>query len=475
LGVLAIGMLVEKLSEAEQGVETLIGAIRGLDGTDRQADKLAESLSRIPIIGRLSSQVWQMFGTALGATSTQQQAAWTRLTASMEDGQLKVGILGRSVNGLVKLFTLGAVDIKGDIDAINESLVEMNKLIAVQKSLSPSGQQTDRATNDRRQAASDDAAMIGLEGVERVREAERQRYAAAMRFFDDQRAANNEATKQVVAALREQEATEAEIAKAKQISQQRLVAIELTRVETQRALNQLAQDALIMAEREATAKRDAAQAEARQARRNAERQDNQLFIATISNRAQLDGRGFDAERLQLESQRREAIAQLERDGNDELLKQTNGYYDSRRALIDAREAEEVDRKKKRLKEEADATLSTNDRLQSQLTQARLRNAGRDVEARQESIRQRFAEQIKDLQDKGNAVGVDIASKLRDTELAAVRGGNQGQRAQEFSQASFSRTNVNARPPEEDRVAKESLETLKAIRDNTKQKTIATAG
>lgn len=482
----AIGGLAQKALDAEAAIERLIAAGRELDGSERNARAFADALRDIPIIGRLSAQVWQMFGTTFGATSEQQLAAWTSIVAKIEDGQVKVGTLGRAMNGLLNISTPGIIarllgfdtNIVGQIDEMNAKMREMNDLMRVQASFAPVSRNLDRATSDARTQAENTAALAGLEGVDRVKEAERQRYAAAMQFFDDQRLANNQATAQIIANLQEEGATDAQIDEARKISRRQLAAIEMQRVATQKALNAAAREAVNIAKQEADEKRRARADQIRAEDAATVSQNLGLRAGATATRLRSEGREFEADRVQNEADRNARLAGVEAT-NTKLIALINEYYDARADEIDARERMEAQRQEERNRERLANQVEATKQLQSELQQVELQAAGDRVAAAQEAIRERYRRIIADLVEAGNEEAAAIARQIRDAKIEAAGRDDTVRRQQEAAQVSFSRTAIGGTNAEtvltrQLRIAEEQRELQRKIAKNT-ERTTARAG
>lgn len=498
---LGLGLIMEKALQAERGMERLTDAADRLDGSRERVREFADVLARVPLLGRLAATAF----LALNGETEAAQESYARMVATIEDGEVKVGMLGRAVNGLVNAIPhvgfarmLGFdTDFVAGIEKANEKIREMNALMAVQKNTVTIDRQVVGEAEGFSRGAARDKELVGLEGVERVRALERHRHEDAMRQLDEQERRRNEMHSAQVTGIRE--AMEAEeisrragntmIAMLEENHRQRVETIQQEREQGERDLNAAMEERVRIAQQEADEQEKLARMQERRAEAARQNEKGRLIGGAASTRLQAAGRDFDAQRVDLIMQRREALRRIEVEGNEDLLAETEQYYDARADLINRREEEQLARDKEMAEKRAEAERKTmerererqeqeefdtqqkNDQLRSQILQARMRQQGMEVEAQQEAIRQRYQQMIDQMEREGNRVGADLARDLRDLEIEAAGQQDRGRQA-EFQQITLSRFAPGM--GQDDKIERDQLSALAKIERNTRNERPAVA-
>lgn len=490
---LGVGALVDGTRRVGDSVHEAVEAFRGLDGSKEKAMAVADALGRIAVVGGAARQVFLMMNRDTGL----QDEAWTSLVATIEDGQVKLRWYARALNALAHLDSGIIANALGippeaerenfgrDIDRINAKMRQLRALMGVQAAgRGHEGMVGDRAGGIA-QSAERAAELAGLEGVERVRVEERHRFEDAMQlletlqnetndFYSQQRAQIEATAKAEGASYAEMQAR---LAESQRSAERAGGVIQRARVMAAQMLGVVADENIGKARQEQAEQEKLTRLQERRAQAALQSQREGLIADAAAAKLRASGEEFAAQEVELEAARQRALRNLMVEGNDELVALTQQKYDRLGALIEAREKEQLARQKELEEKKAEAVLDANARLRSQILQRRLEQAGREIEAQEEAIRQRFQEQIEQMERDGNRVGANLAAKLRDLEIASLEQDRAVGRRAEFEQVAFSRTNFAGFGLDgNDKIDREQLAVLKSIdRKTTKGSRPAVAG
>jgi hypothetical protein len=193
---------------------------------------------------------------------------------------------------------------------------------------------------------------------------------------------------------------------------------------------------------------------------------DELIMGNRANKLRLAGDEFGAQRMELEQQRRRKLDELQANGNADLVAQVDEHYATLAELINQREQEAIDQQQRaeemktqaqidaisrraeaigremdRVEQDEIRRMQANEQLRSQILEQRLRDQGRDIEAREEAIRRSAQAQIDRFEADGNEVGAKLARQLRDLQIEAL-GNIAAGRDGEFRQVSAARSTLD---------------------------------
>lgn len=404
----------------------------------------------------------------------------------------EIPVLGLLIKGLETTISevselLGGPNWTREIEALEEATKR------AEQAMDEMGRAADRAGTRVRDAMDISRAeerrrqLEGMQGADRIRmeemfhreDIERQAIRDAQSYNEKWRERMNELREQIsgaagIATLGLVGIDEEEFeARADVLNRERNRVLESIRKEKDKALREAEQTAR---QRERDARRDE--------RFGVANQEIGLGSSAAAARLRAAGEEFNAQRLEIEAARSQALNNMVIEGNEDQLGLIEDFYNARQELINAREEEQLQRERefqqRREEQERKAlerkqemeerkefeTLQTNERLRSQIMQHRLQQAGDEVAARQEAIRQRFQEQIDQLERDGNRVGADLAQKLRDLELEAAGAQDRGRQAS-FRDVSRDRIQVGQGITDEGKRQRDAMiAELRKINQNT---------
>ena len=444
--VLAYGLLVDQFRQGVRGIRSMAEAYREMDGSTGRAREFAEALEKIPLAGRAASFAFRVFG----GDAILADEALTNMVATVEDGEVKVGILGRAVNGLVYAATLGFVDIVGDIEEANEAMRKFNSEMAIASSYhsfgGPQGERTDAFVV----SASREAELAGLQGIQRIRVENRIRHEEAMAYFDGEMAQANDHHAMVMRHIKErQDAGEIEEAQARRERMigtnqnvQRLADLEDKRAEASKHLTSLARQRIRVHIQEEQAIRHAARAETRR-------------MDTLARAMEMRAAGntLGADLVEIEQRKQDAITRALEDGQRQRVSIIRRHFDAlaimtrdaHQADIDAERDQQRQKQMLMMQAQQREALQRGDSiagLRAQVEATRLRTSGQDFEAQRVMIEEEMRQRIEEAIRAGDREMLEVLQDLRRTRLRQVDQLEREQKLREAEQADRDRLNAS---------------------------------
>lgn len=501
----ASGLMFEARDRTIKFAREMVDSYRAMDGSKERAREFAAELERIPVLGSAISTTFRIFSK----DAQQSEESLAGIATVVEDGQVKTRAWASLGSLLVKGLTLGFVDLRKGINEANEAMSRLqfqnNVRAGGQEFESDLFQQTDAIERN----AAREAELSRLEGVERVRAAERHRMEDLVRGYELARRAAQGNHIERLRQLQEQRDA-GDISEKQFNTASAIIAADANRQIDNLMKSQAASQADLAASSEARVAaateelrlaEETAAAEARrsQARRDAD--NAQLEALTRATELRSIGEDLEAQRVEIEHRTQQAIADAMADGNDiaadlerrrgdallqivenaaaERAAAEQRAEESRRLAMEQaqdREIESARRAREQMYDESARQLDTRERLRSQILQERLRQQGRDIEAERERIESDAYLDIMRLRDAGNDGAAELRATLRDLQLAGLDMQQGPARTREFQQVSASR--FSAGGVGDDRAEKQRDEQVKALRGierNTREANVAVAG
>lgn len=485
----AFNGLTDAIRNTRRQVGEVISAIGRLDGSTQKVRELADELSRLPIIGRLASNVYKVFSGDVGVAQEAVQS-WV---ASVKDGQVELNFFGRTARNAVWVATLGFVDLGEQIDESNRKLREMEANMRIVASFNKLGASQGGQRFDREQGLDRSNELAGLDGVARIRAEQRHAHEDLMSFYDQQRREINIKQAEELAGIQklrdEDEIGEREAQRQRDVvTQQTLIATRQLTQSRRRVESELTEQTKQRVDLFREEQRQIKEAESAESRR--------LEVMARSMQMRVSGDTLGAELVELEHRRQEAINQAVEQGHQKNLHAIRVYYDSRIEMAKA-----MHRRELRADREADdarvrSVAARDSRIESvrASTQAdQLRMQGRDFDAQRVQARESVRQPIEDAIRTGDRELLAALQQQRTVRLAqidqderqkAMRDAEDAQRQRERElqglqnatarQIDTSNYNFGGDGRDPKREEKDMLEQLKGIRQNTKQ-TAARAG
>lgn len=478
-GVLALGNATRS---AERGLRDIVQAARQLDGSAESAQALRDELADIPIAGRAVVSVMNLFRRPAETLG--------RLVTTAKDGRIELNFLGRTVDtiqrtangatsmllGRLSRFLPAIQPIGRELDRLNAGIAETQRNIAA---LQFSGQVDAQFVDPLRGMADQVRRQAQLQGAASVERAELQGQFSAEDV--------NQRTLAAVRQINEEFNERAASIREEYVGLERVAELERNRTERNRRVNQAyeQQASALQAIRQITEGNvDAAQAELeaqRQITRERKIQEGGQSIIEIQGlraaadaaEAEAGGRGFDAQRIQIENQRSQELFRAQ---GDIERREINRRFDARLEAIERREQEETARqaelREQRLDQELQDELTRQQRLDRVALETRRQrqiNEGDTEGAERTAIRQDLQPQIEQALAAGNDRLATLLQGLLETRLEGV-GRDEEVQQQRFAQAQQISASRFAAGPDASRqidLSQRQLEVQEQIAKNTR--------
>lgn len=453
-GALVQGMLFEARDRAIRFAKELFEAHRAMDGSKERAREFADELERIPVLGGLISTSFRIFSK----DAQQSDEALAGLVTVIEDGEVKTRAWANAGAYLIRGLSLGFVDLRKGIDEANEAMGRMQTVNDFRSMGAGFNASLFAASDQAEQTAARDAELAQLEGVDRVRAAERHRMEDLLRGFQLAQRAAQQNHSERMQQLREQQKS-GDLSEKQYNNAAAILNADLNRQIGDLMAAQARSQASLAAASDARIAAAAEElritqemAEAERQREEARREADMARLEAVTRAAELRaiGEDLEAQRVEIEQRTQEAIAQAMADGNEqaaelerrrgEALLQIVENAAARRAEAErraeearmqameearAREVEAARRAQEQITAENIRQFDTRERLRSQILQERLRQQGRDLEAERERIESDAYLDIQRFLDEGHEEAARLRETLRDLQLAGLDM-NQGQ-------------------------------------------------
>lgn len=436
----AIGLLGDKMLRTQDAAEDMLEAFGRMDGSQQRAIEFAEALERIPVIGRAMANIFLLNSDAAG----QADRALASVVATIEDGRVEVGLMGRAINGLINITTPGIIarllgfdiDIVGDIREVNAELERMQQLMEVRGQSIAIAQSVMPGSDAAARSAQRDAALAAAEGVERVRLQEQFRHDDAMRAFDAEQRKVREGLNAQIEAIRERGGSarrvQEQIDQALHDARATEAAIEKNRLAAAANLERAAQTRIHLAEQEQAKQEQIKQIEAERAAAAKADAQERLRAATAAANAEAGGDSFGAQRIGNEAQRQQALRDAVREGNEDRIDLINAFYDAQAALVDRREREQMDRDEQLARDRAAARIDAQERLRAATAAAQVAMGGDEAGAdriRNEAQRQQA---LREAMRSGQREQLDLINAFYDTQEELIDRRERERREQQES-------------------------------------------